>query len=241
MLLKKLGLGLTSLLFPGTCLGCALPLSEAALTPLCQRCLEQLPRSRPPWCRVCGRSFARLGAGAEICLTCRLHPPAFACAISPFLYEGLVRTLIQALKYQGRLCILGLLNRLLAEAIPPRLAATRLDGVVPVPLHPRRHRERTFNQSERLARGLARHLHLPLRTDLLRRASPTLPQAQLQRGERRANVRSAFASRPDRPIRGAHLLLVDDVFTTGATADACARTLRRAGAASVTVVTFAHG
>jgi ComF family protein len=156
-------------------------------------------------------------------------------------YEGAAKALVWALKYQGRLSLVRFLGEGMTDLVLERLGNDPADAVVPVPLYPTRLRERTFNQAEALAQTLARRLHLPCRTRLLQRLQPTRPQAELDRRERIANVQGAFGVRPDPWVRLSRILLVDDVFTTGATGDSCAKVLKRAGAASVVVVTFAHG
>jgi ComF family protein len=146
-----------------------------------------------------------------------------------------------ALKYHGRLSAAPLLGKLLAQTLTQRLGPDPADGIVPIPLHPTRMRERGFNQAIVLAQALAKRLGLPIRKDLLIRHRPTEPQAGLSRAERLANVREAFRLHPDPWVRLKRILLVDDVYTTGATAEACARLLKQAGASTVTAAAIARG
>ena len=241
IMLPALNRGFYSLLFPGACLACAVPLSQGPEAPLCPDCFNQLPWSKPPWCQTCGRSLHGLGEGVLFCLECRVHPPAFRQAVSPFLYQGPIRALIQAFKYRGRLSIDRFLSRLMARTLEQRFNQPDWDAVVPVPLHATRLRERTFNQSEVLAKALSAQLRLRLCKNGLMRCKPTHSQSRLDRTQRKANVRKAFTANPRADFREKHLLLVDDVLTTGATAEACVAALRRAGAASVTVATLARG
>ena len=233
--------GLNSLLFASVCLGCRHPVEEACGVPLCPECTRQLPHSRPPWCLGCGRSLAGTGAGVDRCLRCRLRvrPFPFDRVVSPFLYEGTVRRLIWALKYQGRLSLIPALTDWMARAVQERPGAERSDLCTPVPLHSTRLRERGFNQADRLARALAERLHLPLRTDLLVRRRATWAQTELPRSRRRFNLQGAFSLNPSVSVRGLRILLVDDVLTTGSTAAACARVLKAAGAQWVTVAALA--
>lgn len=235
--------GLNSLLFPSLCLGCHRPVEEACGVPLCPECTRQLPHSRPPWCLGCGRSLAGTGAGVDRCLGCRRRARSlpFDRVVSPFLYEGTVRQLTWALKYQGRLSLVPALANWMARAVQERLGTERLDLCAPVPLHSTRLRERTFNQADRLARALAERLHLPLRTDLLVRRRATWAQMELPRSRRRLNLQGAFSLGPCTPVRGLQILLVDDVLTTGSTAAACARVLKAAGAQRVIVAALAQG
>lgn len=232
--------GIRSLFFPTACLGCNLPLADSG-APLCWACSPQLPISRPPWCRRCGRSLYGLGAGVTACLSCRTSRPFFDQAASPLLYEGLAKELIALFKYDGELRLAPFLTQLLLSAVQRRFGENPADLVVPVPLYPTRLRERTFNQAEVLARGLAKAMGLRCETHLMKRRKFTLPQTQLIRKERAANVKGAFLLNPLVPIENLRILLVDDVFTTGATTNACAKALKQAGASQVNIVAIAHG
>ena len=239
MLIAEILRGLESLLFPMACVACRTPL-ESRRDVLCPACCASLPRSQAPWCQVCGRSLAGLGAGIVRCTDCSRSSFFFDQAISPCPYEGSAKELVKALKYQGRLSVTPFLGELLAETVRERLGGDPADAVVPVPLHSTRLRERTFNQAQVLARELSRRLDLPCWKHLLVRQSATPPQTDHLRQERLKNVAEAFAIQPDPFLRSARILLVDDVLTTGATASACAKLLKTAGAAGVTVVTVAQ-
>ena len=196
----------------------------------------------PVRCVGCGRS------GAYICVAClakaRRPPPSpppesgpLADVLTPFAYEGVVRTAVQHLKYRGLRSLVPEMARPmaweLAVTVPPPFT------LVPVPLHPARHRERGFNQAELLARELARLLDAPLSTGVLRRTKDTSSQVSTStRAERLRNVRDAFATTDG--VDGATIVLVDDVTTTGATLSAAAQALLSAGAARVYGLTFAH-
>ncbi len=196
----------------------------------------------PVRCVGCGRS------GAYICVAClakaRRPPPGpppesgpLADVLTPFAYEGVVRTAVQHLKYRGLRSLVPEMARPmaweLAVTVPPPFT------LVPVPLHPARRRERGFNQAELLARELARLLDAPLSTGALRRTKDTSSQVSTStRAERLRNVREAFAATDG--VDGATVVLVDDVTTTGATLLAAAQALLSAGAARVYGLTFAH-
>jgi ComF family protein len=207
-----------------------------------------------PPCAVCGRVLDRPLDGA-VCEECwvavaphaiPLPLPSIERALSTGAYEGTLRDVLHALKYDRRRSIGLRLSRLMAAEAPDVLEGA--DGVVPVPLHARRRRERGFNQAADLSRGLG----LPL-VNALRRARATPPQVGLSAEERLDNVRDAFALRrtfqirlgqsvglQDPPIQRKVMVLVDDVATTGATLEACARVLRAAGAAEVRALTAAR-
>ena len=222
------------LVFPRRCVGCGV---FGAF--LCPECLAATPRARPPRCPGCWMSQAGRPAGdAELCERCRVGRPAFKAARCPFVYAGAAREAVHALKYDGLSAIAGTM----AEAMAGSLAEWRppATALVPVPLAARRRRSRGYNQSELLARELSRLCGLPVSGGLLVRRKATTPQAlAADEAARRANVEGVFAAGPKAGPAGA-LLLVDDVMTSGATLDACARALVAAGHGPVYALTFAR-
>jgi ComF family protein len=194
-------------------------------------------------CARCGWPFPAaggiLGTDVPLCQRCRETRDHFRIARAALRYreDGIARAAILLVKHGRRFSLLLHLAQLLAEAAPQYLAPEEWDGLVPVPLYWARRWRRGFNQAEVLARAVGRRHGLPVLPRALRRVRAT----PLQHGDfaaRRRNVRDAFAARQE--VAGRRLLLVDDVFTTGATADACAATLLRAGAADVGVLTLAR-
>ncbi len=166
---------------------------------------------------------------------------SFDFATSAYRSRGVVRDLIHQFKYNRQVHLRHLLARMLCEGFRDvRLDDLRPDAIVPVPLHPTRKREREFNQAEVLALLAGKRLGLPVE-DCLRRTRYTLTQTHFHREERFGNLEGAFALKPGARVEGRVLALVDDVLTTGSTADACARVLREAGASAVIVITVARG
>jgi ComF family protein len=222
-------------LLPAPCLGCGRPLpatgAPLGLCTLCRAALVSIPREA---CAVCLRPLAAhaLPAGYR-CGACQQRPPAFDRLIALWSYRPPLDAVVRGLKF-GRLDYLGRhLAAALAAEVGPRLAGC--DRAVPVPLHWRRRLARGYNQAERIAHPLAKRLGLPCVQALTRRRA-TPPQSLLGREERLANLRKAFrVPRPDR-VRDRHILLIDDVATTGATLDAAAAALKKAGAAAVTAL-----
>jgi ComF family protein len=172
------------------------------------------------------------------CTLCRLGLQGFDAVYTYGSYEGALRELIHLFKYSGVRPLARRFGDLLARALPGEAG---FDVIVPMPLHWSRRWQRGFNQSALLAREVARRRNVPL-TDVVRRKKRTASQAGLTNSKRRLNVQGAFEVRPRRhaSLAGKHVLLVDDVLTTGATASACARALKRAGAARVTLLALAR-
>jgi ComF family protein len=209
--------------------------------PLCDQCRQSIRLIQPPFCYRCGRPFDPLAQGAPLCSECRRGDFRFDGSRSAGRFEGNLREAIHALKYRGRTRLAQPLGEMLAHCwaqFAPQGAEVQL--VIPVPLHVTRARERGFNQSELLARVVAQTHEVALNTTVLRRVRPTRPQIALSRSERADNVRGAFEVRDASAVKGHTVLLVDDMFTTGATLNECARALRHAGAEGVYCLTLAR-
>ena len=215
------------LVFPPRCVGCG---GFGGF--LCDACLDRTAEALPPRCAICWNRTHQ-----ELCGHCADLRPSFAGARSAFVYEGAAREAVHALKYDG----VSSLARPMAHLMLGRLVDWKppVDALAPVPLAGRRRRTRGYNQSELLARELARLTGLPLERRALVRQRAGAPQVgQPDEEARRRNVSGAFAPGPV-SIKGS-VLLVDDVLTTGATLDACARVLLRGGAEAVFALTFAR-
>lgn len=216
--------GALDLLLPRRCLVC-----RVAGEVLCEPCLQGLPRLRPPWCARCGAPTAW---PVERCRECEGRRLAFASARAAVAYDPGVRRVVAGWKQRG----LRRLARLAADVVAGALDAPAVDVVAAVAADRDRRLERGHQPAARLARELAARWELPFAVLLERRGS-SHPQRGLSLHERRANVAGAFCARGSAPAR---VLLVDDVYTSGATAAAAASALRRAGARRVDVVTFAR-
>lgn len=238
------------LLFPALCPVCHITLGPGRRDPLCGPCWDSVERITPPWCDRCGRPFGRFDddrgeststaaapEGFGVCGACALDRPAFDWARSAAIYSGTVREAIHALKFNGTAPLARPLGALIVEGCGAGLPAG-VTAVVPVPLARARERERGYNQASLLAERIARDCGVPLHGRWLARLRDTPAQSDLTAAERRANVRHAFGA--SSAVRGAHVVLVDDVMTTGATVSECACVLRAAGASAVGVLTVAR-
>lgn len=230
---------LLDFLFPPLCHVCRRFIPDAGALHICPSCREDMPPAGHPLCTVCGAPFP--GAGEDHpCGDCLTGKPAFDAARAALLYEGHGRKLIHAFKYSNKTHLRRPLALLTAEVLTEFVASRSPDLIVPVPLHVRRLRSRGFNQALLLGELLARMWRLPMARRALKRVRWTEPQITLSADERRDNVKGAFAV-PDRAaVAGKHVLLLDDVLTTGSTVQECARVLKQAGAAAVTVITIAR-
>ena len=219
--------GLLGRLLPARCLVCAEPGDDGL--DLCQACREALP-AEPHACHRCALPLPPLPLpAAGLCGRCLRRPPPLDAARAAFVYGPPLDRLLLRYKFHHDLAAGRLLARLTARTMA---GCERPQALVPVPLHPRRLRQRGYDQALELARPLARILHLPLQAGLLQRVRPTLAQSELDADARMANLRGAFQAR-GRGTPPAHVALVDDVMTTGATLHAAAQALRRAGVVRV--------
>jgi ComF family protein len=206
----------------------------------CPVCLGGIRGAARPRCPRCGLGFASDQGEDHLCSDCLPGNGHFGKARAPARYEGLIPEMISRFKYRGDALLAKPLGDLMAGYEDPEFPFAAYHLVVPVPLHPRRLRQRGFNQSLLLARRVARRHSLPLSFTCLRRIRPTAPQTELSAAERRKNIRGAFAVFGAAAVNEKRLLLVDDVFTTGATVEECAKVLVKAGAARVDVLTLAR-
>lgn len=245
--LRAFGGGLADLLYPPSCPGCDGPAPETDPTgqssPVCAACESKLAPLLPPFCEVCGQPYESGSTEAGFrCFNCGGRKFAFDFAISPFLARGLLRELVHRFKFGKVEPLRQPLGQLFTRVFDdPRLQG-RDWRLVPVPIHWRRRYQRGFNQAGELAAVLSASTDIPV-VDALRRVVFTPPQSRLNRQQRLENLASAIRVRPTRlpEIKERDLLLVDDIFTTGSTGQACAEVLKSAGARRVAVITLARG
>ena len=222
---------------PTLCVACREPVDGEGV---CAACWAKLSFIEPPYCPRLGIPFVYDPGPELLSMEAIANPPAYARARAAVRYDDVARSLVHALKYQDRTDLAPTMGRWMARA--GRGLLKDADVLIPVPLHWRRGWSRRYNQSGALARVIERHSGVRLATEALRRVRRTEQQIGLSRPQRASNVQGAFKVAPERngDVAGRRIILIDDVLTSGATIDACARALLRAKAASVDVLVFAR-
>jgi len=241
--LAEIGDAVVSVFFPAGCRICERLLTTSSRVPICDECLQSFERVPSMLCEVCGRPLPGLAQNAEqllMCPACRDKTYAFDRARSFALYQGTLVRAILLLKFEHIEPLGTWFAQRLADLVGTEGDRLAADVVVPVPLHRERERERGYNQAALISKPLARRLQLPHKAVLLVRTRARPDKQVLSLEERWESVRGAFATRPGSQVDNLRVLLVDDVLTTGATLDACARALREAGAKSVAGLTIAR-
>lgn len=234
---------LLAFVLPSRCAGCGFFMPPPATRRLCSTCVGKLERVSEPFCHACGLPLTS-GSSLALCIRCAKAPPSFGKARALFCYRAgsdgqpdILGSVIRRHKYGPNQGLGAVLAELLEDGIP---MDPGYDVVIPVPLHRRRLFHRGFNQSALLAAAVTRKLRCRLDVTTLVRLIATPPQTAQDLDSRRRNVHNAFAVRYPERVEGLKVLLVDDVLTTGATANECAAALLAAGASAVDVLTIAR-
>jgi ComF family protein len=231
---------LLDMLYPRNCIGCGGREPET-FRYICWDCWSDAAGIEPPFCNLCGDPVAGSVDHEFICYACSAEKPSFDGARSAARYDGVVGEALRQLKYEKATWLAGDLASLMQRCLSAEYPARTFDRVVPVPLYHVRRRERGFNQSALLAKALSKRISGSADLHRLRRIRPTATQTHLTASQRLSNVQNAFHTGKGKRLAGQRVLLVDDVMTTGATVNACARALKRGGAQSVHVITVARG
>jgi len=230
-----------ALIYPEVCQICKAEPAKPEDGFVGSQCWSQVRFIRPPFCERCGLPYEGELTTSFVCTNCQELKLHFSSARSAVVAKGVTLEVIHQFKYSRALWFENFLAGLLRREAAPVLRRQSWDFIVPVPLHPLKEREREFNQAAVLARHLSRAVNLPCHEKIVRRITPTVTQTHLKRDARATNMHKVFAVRPGNVLTGKRIVLIDDVFTTGATTNDCARALRQAGAADVCVWTVARG
>jgi ComF family protein len=207
---------------------------------ICTACLSKIHWIEPPFCSVCGTPFVSREAGSHPCGACLVKKKYFTMARALGFYEGSLQEAIHRWKYQGKTHLTPFLGEWMAEGLSRYWDSYQFDLLVPVPLHLHRLRERGFNQTLLLVKELSRRTGIPYQKRVLQKRRPTIPQVDLSGIEREKGVKGVFHIIRGEQLEGKSILLVDDVYTTGATVNECSKVLLAGGAERVDVLTLAH-
>ena len=206
----------------------------------CSRCLSEIHWIEPPFCSICGIPFISEEAENHPCGDCITRRKYFTIARAWGAYKGSLQEAIHRWKYEGRTYLTFFFAQWMAEGLNRYWKADSLDFLIPVPLHTHRLRKRGFNQALLLVKELSRRTGIPYRKTILQKRKPTIPQVNLSVIEREKGLKGAFHVIGEEALKGKSVLLVDDVYTTGATVNECSKVLLRGGAERVDVFTLAH-
>jgi len=237
---------LIDLIYPPVCLLCGKFLWERPVfvlnyrIDLCNSCYSSFRRITGPVCPSCGRPYPEDSGPDHLCENCMVNPPAYDMITTPFVFEGPLMNAIHAFKYGGKSHYAKSLGPLLAQFVSDTLYLGTRPIIMPIPLHPKRLRERGFNQSLLLARYVCKELDGELDFVSLIRTRFTPPQTTLGKAERLENLKGAFRLKEGMTVKNRVIVLIDDVVTTGSTVNECAKVLKKAGATEVLCAALAR-
>ena len=226
-------------LLPPQCHCCEKILDEGQQG-ICSDCLSEIHWIEPPFCSVCGTPFVSQEVRSHPCSSCLTKRRYFTMARALGAYHGSLQEVIHRWKYQGKATLTPFLGQWMTERFYRYWDPKLFDFLISVPLHKQRLRERGFNQALLLVKELSHRTGIPYRKRILQKVRPTLPQVNLSGAEREKGVRGSFQIVGKEELEGKTILLVDDVYTTGATVNECSKMLLAAGAERVDVLTLAH-
>jgi ComF family protein len=231
---------LSEVIFPHQCLSCSEIMHPFTGQMFCSVCNEKIKFINGNICYICGTNFPDSPAENHLCGDCLEKRPYFSYARAVFIYENIILNAIHHFKYNRNISMGEKLASFMSDFSFPDIDFTDYSLIMPVPLHVKRLRERSFNQSLVLARALGRKKQIPVNFSLLRRHKFTETQTGMHKAERKQNIKRAFEVSSKEKIAGKNIILVDDVYTTGATVNECAKTLIKAGARKISVLTLAR-
>lgn len=238
--MKRILAGLADIILPPRCPTCEAILDHEKNPLFCAACLSKIHFIQSPLCSCCGVPFAGACGDNHLCGDCLDSKPTFSIARAVGRYETTLLEAIHWFKYNRKIYIGEVLGKLMAEYAYPGFTITDYSLIMPVPLHPKRLRERGFNQSVILAKEISERFHISLDFLSLTRHIYTEAQIKLGRKDREANVKDVFSVHDSGKIHGHRIILVDDVYTSGSTVKECARVLMQSRAESVAILTLAR-
>lgn len=240
MSLKELLNDVSDIIFPPQCLACSEIINPQENRIFCSFCAEKIHFITGSFCPICGVPFPDSPAGIHVCGRCWEKRPYFTRARAVAVFEDVIMNTIHKFKYNRSISTGSGLSSFMADFSFPDFNFSEYSLIVPVPLHIKKLRERGFNQSLVLARGIGKKYCLPVNFSLLKRSKFTLTQTGLNKAEREKNIKGAFVVPDKNKVAGESIILIDDVYTTGATINECTKVLLRAGAQKTAVLTLAH-
>lgn len=240
-LFDDISLATLDLVFPVRCQGCGIKLPYDNRLYLCHGCMTKISLNNPPFCIRCGRVVNGPGDLKTVCPDCLKRRYHFRQAWQCCRYDGLIKELIHKFKYSHKIFIKGLFIDIMADFAKAHLSSENINAVIGVPMHRRNMIDRGADHAQLLADGLALRIGVPSIKGSLSKTRRTAQQAGLSRRERLLNLKDSFCASYDRQVKGRTILLVDDIFTTGATADECSKALLASGAGSVITLAVARG
>ena len=235
LLLRDMSETAITFLYPAECRVCKEFLGTTSVPYICNNCWQDIQFVEPPWCDICGTPSIN-----GLCDACAITPPRYGKLRAVAFYQTTLQQAIHFFKFEKKKVFARHLTRLLNAHIPSDCSIAEYDFILPVPIHKKRLRERGFNQATLLANGIAKAEGVPVLTDTLVRKRHTIAQSSLDREARQQNIVGAFEVRNPDVIRGKQLLVIDDVFTTGATIHEAVSELWTADPAEIDVLTLAR-
>lgn len=225
------------MLFPIRC-----PVCDKIVVPkgrrICKDCEDKLVKVTEPYCLKCGKPLRDFGR--ELCKDCNEKSHTFDRAFAAFVYDDTMRRVIYRFKYHGRAEYAGYLGNAMSDILRDRILSLNTDAFIPVPMYKKKEKKRGFNQAELLSREMSRHFNVPTRTDIVLRNKSTKIMRSLGADEREKNLKKAFKLKED-SVKLKNVVIIDDIYTTGSTADAVAKCLKAGGVERVYVVALSIG
>ena len=238
--LKLFWRSLIDIIYPRYCLICSNSINDSSYEGACASCLEKIDINVSPFCKKCGFCLRSVKMAKDSCSKCDHKQYYFDRALSVCEYSGIARKCIQLFKYKRKLKIGRNLSRIMLAFLKDHFSVDSIDLITAVPLHRSKLMERGFNQAEILAESIRLNLNLPASFDNLKRIRKTLSQYQLPLAKKQRNISGAFDCTDKAFFKNKSILIVDDIFTTGATLNECSRVLKNAGAKRVYTLTMAR-